>query len=146
MTTATRRHARRLLLASLVLGAIARPAHALTLDDRGEMRLGLRAYTAARIGTEKMGGDDDPLSFPNSAAGHLRQHRYFLELKLDHDVRRLAGTGWGLARLIGWIDPSTLKSSLQYRGEGQGIYYYGPDEFHHQFRQLQAVRLDLPNI
>ena len=54
MTTATRRHARRLLLASLVLGAIARPARALTLDDRGEMRLGLRAYTAARIGTEKM--------------------------------------------------------------------------------------------
>ncbi|TMB17392.1 MAG: hypothetical protein E6J59_16550, partial [Deltaproteobacteria bacterium] len=146
MTTATRRHARRLLLASLVLGAIARPARALTLDDRGEMRLGLRAYTAARIGTEKMGGSDDPLSFPNSAAGHLRQHRYFLELKLDHDVRRLAKTGYGLARLFGWIDPNTLKYSLQYRGEGEGIYDYGPDEFHHQFRKLQAVRLDLPNI
>src|SRR5438093_2034352 len=146
MTTATRRHARRLLLASLVLGAIARPARALTLDDRGEMRLGLRAYTAARIGTEKMGGSDDPLSFPNSAAGHLRQHRYFLELKLEHDVRRRAKTGYGLARLFGWIDPTTLKYSLQYRGEGEGIYDYGPDEFHHQFRKLQAVRLDLPNI
>src|SRR5439155_1758013 len=83
--------------------------------DRGEMRLGFRAYTAARIGTEKMGGSDDPLTFPNSAAGHLRQHRYFLELKLDHDVRRLAKTGWGLARLFDWIDPNTLKYSLQYR-------------------------------
>ena len=150
MTTATTRRARRLLarlvLAGMTLGALARPARAVTLDDRGEMRLGFRAYTAARIGTEKMGGDDDPLTFPNSAAGHLRQHRYFLELKLDHDVRRLAKTGWGLARLFDWIDPNTLKYSLQYRGEGEGIYDYGPDEFHHQFRKLQAVRLDIPNI
>src|SRR3989449_487965 len=150
MTTVTRRRAQRLatglLLAGMALGALARPARALTLDDRGEMRLGLRAYPAARIGTEKMGGDDDPLTFPNSAAGHLRQHRYFLELKLDHDVRRLAKTGYGLARLFDWIDPNTLKYSLQYRGEGEGIYDYGPDEFHHQFRKLQAVRLDIPNI
>src|SRR5437899_5078510 len=150
MTTATTRRARRLLprlvLAGMTSGGLARPGPAVTLDDRGEMRLGLRAYTAARIGTEKTGGSADPLSFPNSAAGHLRQHRYFLELKLDHDVRRLARTGWGLARLIGWIDPITLKYSLQYRGEGEGIYDYGPDEFHHQFRKLQAVRLDLPNI
>src|SRR5437763_16805068 len=146
MTTATRRHARRVLLASLVLTLVARPARARTPDDRGEMRLGLRAYTAARIGTQKMGGSDDPLSFPHSAAGHLRQHRYFLELKLDHDVRRLAKTGWGLARLFDWIDPNTLKYSLQYRGEGEGIYDYGPDEFHHQFRKLQAVRLDIPNV
>src|SRR5438445_7512296 len=126
MTTATRRHARRLLLAGLVLGAIARPACALTLDDRGEMRLGLRAYTAARIGTEKMGGSDDPLSFPNSAAGHLRQHRYFLELKLDHDVRRLAKTSYGLARLFDCIDPNTLRYSPEYRGERAAIYHYGP--------------------
>src|SRR2546426_5210044 len=150
MTTVTRRRAQRLatglLLGGATLTLVARPARALTLDDRGEMRLGLRAYTAARIGTEKMGGSDDPLSFPNSAAGHLRQHRYFLELKLDHDVRRLAKTGYGLARLFDWIDPNTLKYSLQYRGEGEGIYDYGPDEFHHQFRKLQAVRLDIPNI
>src|SRR6266403_2972841 len=148
MKTATRRRAQGLatglLLGGATLTLVVRPAHALTLDDRGEMRLGLRAYTAARIGTEKMGGSDDPLSYPNSAAGHLRQHRYFLELKLDHDVRRLAKTGWGLARLFDWIDPNTLKYSLQYRGEGEGIYDYGPDEFHHQFRKLQAVRLDLP--
>src|SRR3989442_8210656 len=99
MTTATRRRAQRLATGLLLGGAtftlVARPARALTLDDRGEMRLGLRAHTAAPIGTEKMGGSDDPLSFPNSAAGHLRQHRYFLELKLDPDVRRLAKTGHG---------------------------------------------------
>jgi len=150
MTTATRRRARRLatglLLVGMTLGVFARPARALTLDDRGEMRLGFRAYTAVRIGTEKMGGEDDPLTFPTSAAGHLRQHRYFLELKFDHDVRRLAKTAYGLAGLFDWIDPSTLKYSLQYRGEGEGIYDYGPGEFHHQFQKLQAVRLDLPNI
>src|SRR5437879_9493191 len=150
MATATRRRAQRLATGLLLGGAtftlVARPAAALTPEHRGGMRLGLRADTAARIGTEKMGGSDDPLSYPNSAAGHLRQHRYFLELKLDHDVRRLAKTGYGLARLFDWIDPNTLKYSLQYRGEGEGIYDYGPDEFHHQFRKLQAVRLDIPNI
>src|SRR5213595_1495686 len=150
MTTATTRRARRLLprlvLAGMTLGGLARPARALTLDDRGEMRLGFRAYTAARIGTEKMGGDDDPLTFPNSAAGHLRQHRYFLELKLDHDVRRLAKTGWGLARLFDWIDPDTLKYSLQYRGEGEGIYDYGPREWSDQFAVNRALRLDFPRF
>jgi hypothetical protein len=139
--------ARTILLVLLaLLGGPASPARGLTLDDRGEMRLGFRAYTSVRIGTEKMGGSDDPLSFPNSAAGHVRQSRYFLELKLDHDIRRLAKTGWGVARLFGWIDPNTFKYSLQYRGEGEGIYDYGPSEFHHQFEKLQAVRLDLPNV
>ena len=152
MRTATRRGQRRLLQRLVfpgvaVLGMLLpRPAPALVLDDRGEMRLGMRTYTAVRIGTEKMGGEDDPLTFPSSAAGHVRQHRYFLELKLDHDIRRLAKTGWGIARLFGWLDPNTLKYSLQYRGEGEGIYDYGPDEFSHQFRKTEAVRLDLPNL
>jgi hypothetical protein len=151
MRTATRRGSRR-RLQRLALAGVAvltmvlpRYAPALVLDDRGEMRLGMRAYTAARIGTEKMGGEDDPLTFPKSGAGNLRQHRYFLELKLDHDVRRLAKTGWGLARLFGWLDPNTLKYSLQYRGEGEGIYDYGSDDFSHQYRKLEAVRLNVPN-
>jgi hypothetical protein len=122
-----------------------RPAYALVLDDRGEMRLGLRAYTSVRIGTEQMGGEDNPLTFPSSAPGHVRQNRYFLEVKLDHDIRRLAKNTWGLARLFGWIDPSTLKYSLQYRGEGEGIYDYGPDEFSHPFSKLEAVKLQEPN-
>src|SRR5438876_10579754 len=111
MTTATRRRAQRLatgiLLGGATLTLVARPARALTLADRSERRLGLRAYTAARIGTEKMGGSDSPLSVPTSAAGHIRQHRYCLGLKLDPDVRRLAKTGYGRARLFDWIDPNT---------------------------------------
>jgi hypothetical protein len=132
--------------AGAVGGRPAARAHALVLDDRGEMRLGMRAYTAVRIGTETMGGDSDPLTFPGSGAGHIRQHRYFLELKLDHDIRRLAKTGWGVARAFDWLDPDTLRYSLQYRGEGEGIYDYGPDEFHHQYTKTLAVENDVPNI
>jgi hypothetical protein len=76
----------------------------------------------------------------------LRQHRYFLELKLDHDIRRLATTTMGAARLFGWLDPDTLKYSLQYRGEGEGIYDYGPDEFHHQYSKTLEVLNDVPDI
>ena len=135
------------LLAALALSIGApRAAHGLVLDDRGEMRLGMRAYTAVRVGTEKMGSDDDPLTWPGSAAGHVRQHRYFLELKLDHDIRRLATTGWGAARLFGWLDPDTLKYSLQYRGEGEGIYDYGPSEYSDQGAKLRRVRLNTPEL
>jgi hypothetical protein len=133
------------LLAGLLLAA-PRHADALNLDDRGEMRLGMRAYTAVRVGTERMGGDDNPLTFPDSPAGHVRQHRYFLELKLDHNVTRLATTGHGLGRLFGWLDPTKLRYSLQYRGEGEGIYDYGPSEFQHGFRTTAAFKQDLPDL
>jgi hypothetical protein len=122
----------------------ARAGQALTLDDRGEMRLGLRAYNAVRVGTEKMNGEDDPLTFPGSGAGHVRQHRYFLELKLDHDVRRLGTTTKGLAWLLGWMNPNKLSYSLQYRGEGEGIYDYGSSEFSDQADKLRHFRVNLP--
>jgi hypothetical protein len=154
MTTAMRSPSERvprpllnLVLAALVVGLLAPyPTHALSLDGRGEMRLGLRAYTAARVATETMGGEDNPLSFPHSPAGHLRQHRYFLEVKLDHDIKRLVTKGWGLARLFGWTNPDELSYSLQYRGEGEGLYDYGPDEFSHQFGAIRAVRVDVPDL
>jgi hypothetical protein len=138
--------ARRLLIAfAAAAGLVAvRPADALTVDDRGEIRLGMRAYTDARIGTETEGGSTDPLSFPKSSAGHLRQHRYFLELKLDHDLRRLSREGWGLARLLGWLDLDDFKYSIQYRGEDEGIYNYGPKEFSDPRAALEAFRAEAP--
>ena len=134
-------------MAGLALLALFRPTPtaALVLDDRGEMRLGMRAYTAVRIGTEKMGEEDtDPLSWPGSGTGHVRQHRYFLELKLDHDIRRLGTTTKGPAWLLGWIDPNVLRYSIQYRGEGEGLYDYGPAEFSDQGEKLRSVRTNLP--
>src|SRR5436305_13736531 len=80
-------------------------ARAVQLDDRGEMRLLMRAYTDARTGTEKEGGSDDPLSFPRSAAGHLRQHRSFLEPKFHHDLTPFATTRTGAARPPGCPHP-----------------------------------------
>jgi hypothetical protein len=135
-----------LIAATAFLLTQTRDARAIPLDDRGEMGLSLRAYTDVRIGTQKEGGSDDPLSFPRSATGHLRQHRYFLDLKLDHNIKRLATEGWGLARLLGWIHPDQLKYTLHYRGEGEGIYDYGPREWSDQFKVTKAVRLDLPKI
>src|SRR5207249_1415497 len=144
-TATVRRRLRVSAWAGAALLTLAAPmARAISLDDRGEMRLLMRAYTDVRIGTEKEGGSDDPLSFPRSAAGHVRQHRYFLELKLDHDIKRFATTGMGIARAFGWLDPDTLKYSLQYRGEGEGIYDYGPREWSDQFAVTKALRLDFP--
>src|SRR5262245_19489460 len=147
MKTVTRRGSRR-RIAPLGFGVVAllvaRPAASIVLDDRGEMRLGMRSYNAVRIGTLVMGGEDNPLTFPHSGSGHVRQHRYFLELKLDHDIRRLATTTKGLAALFGWLDPSRLSYSLQYRGEGEGIYDYGPQEFSDQADALRRVRLPVP--
>ena len=120
-------------------------ADAMTLDPRGEMRLGLRSYTAVRIGTEAMGdAQENPLSFPNSGTGHLRQHRYFLEIKLDHDIKRLATTGVGIGWLASWLSPDVLKYSLQYRGEREGVFDYGPNEFSHQLDTTLRTTTDNP--
>jgi uncharacterized protein DUF1302 len=132
------------VLAITALGAS--PVRAVVLDDRGEMRLGMRAYTSVRIGTQTEGDTDDPLSFPHSGDGHVRQNRYFLEVKFDHDFLRLATTTKGAAWLLGWFHPNRLSYSLQYRGEGEGIYDYGPSEFSNQADQLRRIRLDIPEI
>ena len=89
MTTAMRWFSARInvLVAAglVVLLLTAAPAPAIQLDDRGDMRLGLRTYFATRMNTEAQGGSDDPLSWPNSGTGHIRQERFFLQLKFDHD-------------------------------------------------------------
>ena len=129
---------------AVLLGAS--PTLGLEIDDRGEMRLGMRAYTDVRVATEKRGGPHDPLSFPRSASGHLQQHRYFLEIKFDHDLKRIGQDGWGLARAIGWLDPSEFKYSVQYRGEGEGVYDYGPDEYSDEWATTKAARVDVPKL
>ncbi len=151
MTTAMARRRFARLLMTGGLGALAvlsgtRPALALNIDDRGEMRLGMRAYTAVRIGSEYVGGEDNPLNWPESGAGHLRQNRYFLQLSWDHDLTRTAKSGWGLARPFGLLNPSLLKYTLEYRFEGEGLYDWGPREYKHQFASQEAFRADLPNV
>ncbi|MCW5888921.1 MAG: hypothetical protein KIT14_00060 [bacterium] len=122
------------------------PVSAYDIDPRGEMRLGLRAYTAVRVGTERIGGSDNPLNWPVSPAGHVRQHRYFLQIDWEHDLRRLAKDSWGLMMPFRWMDADLLKYTVQYRGEWEGIYDYGPEEYSDPGGTTRKFRADLPNV
>jgi hypothetical protein len=151
MTTAIRRHSTIAvaMIAALAALTTARNAGAIPVDNRGELKLGMRAYTAVRVGTQEIGDSDNPLNYPGSGAGHVRQHRYFLQLDFDHDLTRLAKTGWGPPRvfglidqllgLAGWDDPLESRYTVQYRGEGEGIYDYGPSEYANQGDKMRAV-------
>ena len=149
MTTAMRwrveRHLARALVALLVLIGT-RPALALTFDDRGEMRLGLRAYNAVRVGTETIGDSNNPLNYPVSGAGHLRQDRFFLQISYDHDLTRLVHESMGLLAPFRLINPSSLKYALEYRFEGEGLYQWGPQEYSHQYAGLERFRADFPKV
>ena len=158
MTTATRRHSIIVVLMATALAALgtARTAWAIPLDERGEVKLGMRAYTAVRVGTQEVGGTENPLNYPGSGAGHIRQHRYFLQLDLDHDISRISRDGWGPVRvfglvdqllgLTGWKDPLDVKYSVVYRGEGEGIYDYGPSEYSDVGDKLRSFRTNNPEL
>ncbi|MGH7786681.1 MAG: DUF1302 family protein [Candidatus Binatia bacterium] len=118
-------------------------AGAAALDENGEITLGVRSYTAARIGSQ----DTDisiingtpthnrqtyrSLTFPVSYQGHLRQNRFFAEAELRHKLDRLISEGWGPLSLLNDL-PFKLRNvgyNLVYRGEYEGVYDYGPAEY-----------------
>ncbi len=123
------------LLTSLLCVASVSQVHAVSLDEHDEIRLGLRTYALARVGTERFDFTDDATvlkgSFPPSAAGHVRQLRHFIEVGLDHNLERLVREGFGPLALLKDLPfrLSNLKYSLEYRGEYEGIYDFGPSEF-----------------
>jgi hypothetical protein len=135
-------------------------ARAASLDEDGEIRLGVRAYTGLRIGSEdtdkniQFATNQDgsivvdqrrdgtlsfgvprqsirSLTFPVSSAGHVRQHRYFVEAELDHDLTRLYKEGFGPFALFNRLpfEMRKFRYHVTYRGEGEGIYDYGPSEY-----------------
>jgi len=150
-----------LLTAAVTLG-LSRGAFGAALDERGDIKLGVRAYTAARIGTEntditicnfvdgkqRCGGSNGrgptplvnqtlrSLTFPVSAAGHLRQQRTYVEAEFDHNLSRLLQEGFGPLALLNDLPFkfSTFKYHLTYRGEYEGIYDYGPAEYRTHFQ------------
>ena len=152
-------------LASLCLAGV---AHGAALDEKGEINLGVRAYTAARIGTQNTditicnlvngqticggsnGGAPPParvvrksLTFPVSPAGHMRQQRSYVEAELDHNLARLLNEGFGPLTLLNDV-PITFKKfkyHLTYRGEYEGVYDYGPAEYrtHYQYENPLLV-------
>ncbi len=117
-------------------------AYAVFLDEGEDMKLGVRAYTSARIGTEQtdktivdhISGEHQVLTnftFPVSSAGHLRQNRFFVEAEFNHELDRLLSKGFGPLALLNNLPFKTrrLAYHLVYRGEAEGIYDYGPSEF-----------------
>jgi hypothetical protein len=145
---ARRRNARvvhRTIGAAVVYLLLASAAAAIQLDEEGEIKLGVRTYTGARIGTEQtdikivQDDEDNPTRvisrtmgvFPVSTAASLRQHRVFAEVNLNHDLTRLVREGWGPFTLLNHLPFKIRKLEyyLAYRFEYEGVYDYGPAEF-----------------
>jgi hypothetical protein len=172
----TRRLRGTLGIAALGAGAVlslAIRARAASLDTEGDISLGIRAYTAARIGTENtditicnfngprnpevcggsngglpsLGGDHPQtfrtMTFPVSAAGHLRQSRFFVEAELKHNLDRLLKEGFGPLALVNNL-PFSLRNvgyDLTYRGEYDGVYDYGPAEYSTAYQYSNQILL-----
>ena len=122
-------------------------ARAINVDEKGEIKLGIRTYTAVRIGTEHTDASivsdgfrqvSRSLSFPISSSGSVRQHRIFAEVEWRHDISRLVKEGFGPLKLLHYL-PFKLRKVryfLAYRGEFEGIYDYGPSEFRNRTQFL----------
>lgn len=118
---------------------------AISLDDRDEIKVGVRSYVNARIGTQntensfkfgsfnarESGITEKSKTFPYSPAGHLRQNRFFIEVEWKHDIDRLREEGFGPLALLNHLPfrVRNLQYGLTYRGEGDGLYDWGPSEF-----------------
>lgn len=155
-TIGTGRFARAGIAVVALVAIAAVPGGAAPLDVREEMQLGLRAYSAVRIGTEHTdiniisdGGRQvaRSMTFPISSAGSMRQHRGFLELEIRHELTRLMNEGFGPLALFNALPfkMKNLRYFISYRGEFEGIYDYGPSEFRtaKQWRDPRIV-LDTP--
>jgi hypothetical protein len=165
-TRVLRRRGVKACLATIALLCGAAAAHGAALDQKGEIKLGVRTYTAARIGSEDTnvvicnqvggkticggsnGGAPPPagqvyrsLTFPVSAAGHLRQNRFYVEAELDHNLTRLLEEGFGPLALVNDLPfrLERLKYHLVYRGEAEGIYDYGPAEYRTAFQYYNEI-------
>jgi hypothetical protein len=141
-------------------------AHGAALDEKGEINLGVRAYTAARIGTQdtdakfcnlvggkvRCGGSNGVLppparivkksyTFPVSSAGHMRQQRSYVEAELDHNLSRLLNQGFGPLTLLNDtpLKFKRFKYHLTYRGEYEGIYDYGPAEYRTAYQYYNPI-------
>ena len=131
------------LAASVALLLAAGAARAASLDEEGDLSLGVRSYAAARVGSQHtdisiINGTPThnrqtfrSLTFPVSAAGHMRQSRYFLETELRHDLDRLIKQGFGPLALLNDLPfrLRNVKYNLTGRFEYDGVYDYGPAEY-----------------
>jgi len=146
------------LLLTCLLAGVA-PVWAASLDQDGEISLGLRAYMSARIQAEDTDGyifkesaDERSgqlfrsLTFPSSQAGTLRQARYFMEVEWKHNIQRLYNEGFGPFALLKLLpfELRRMRYQIIYRGEGDLVYDIGPrgfrtrDQYHLQPNDVGA--------
>jgi hypothetical protein len=142
----------------LLASGLPAPVAAIQIDSKGEIQLGLRTYTAARIGTEdtdaEIFSDGNrqvyrSLTFPITSAGTLRQHRGFAEVELRHELTRLLREDFGPFVLLNYLPFKirNLRYFISYRGEFEGIYDYGPSEFRtHEQWSNQVITVDPPDF
>lgn len=151
------------VVASLAL--CSKQSMAASLDKDGDIKLGLRAYVNARVGTENTHdgvllappGTANPSNqvsmsgtFPHSDAGHLRQNRAFIEVEFNHDLDRLLKEGFGPLSLLNDL-PFRIKDleyHFTFRGEGDGLYDWGPNEYSTavEFYKLRAASTPNPFV
>jgi hypothetical protein len=121
-------------------------SQAISLDTDGDIKLGVRTYVNARVGTEDTHNgvlisspkNTPPVvttsttaTFPFSPAGHLRQNRGFIEVELNHNLDRLVREGVGPFSLLNDL-PFKIKGlsyNATFRGEGDSLYDWGPKEY-----------------
>jgi hypothetical protein len=129
---------------------------AVPVDRDGELKLGVRTYVNARVGTERthlgvinrVRGEainSTSATFPYSPSGHLRQNRFFVEAELKHNLDRLAKNGVGPFSLLDSL-PFRIRGlgyNLTFRGEYDGIYDYGPREYSTAEQYKKLLRLPL---
>jgi hypothetical protein len=114
---------------------------AVSLDKDGDLKLGVRTYVNARIGTEDTDRSivfnrahqeiSETQTFPFSAGGHVRQNRGYIEAELDHDMDRLVKDGVGPFEMLNYLPFKIrdLKQHMTFRGEYDGVYDFGPREY-----------------
>ena len=131
------------LAAGVALLMAAGGAFGAALDENGDVALGVRSYTDVRVGSQNtdisiINGTPThnrqtfrSLTFPVSAAGHMRQNRFFLEAELKHNLDRLVKDDYGPLTLLNNLPVRlrNLKYNLTARLEYDGVYDYGPAEY-----------------
>ncbi len=131
-------------LSVLTLVAVGSRTYGASIDTKGEISLGMRAYASARIQTEdtdfnilKVSPEENAgqlyrkLTFPISKAGQLRQARYFIEVEWKHNIQRLYEEKFGPFALLHYLPfkINSLRYQLIYRGDGDMVYDFGPRAF-----------------
>jgi hypothetical protein len=87
-------------------------------------------------------------TFPHSDGGHLRQNRFYIEAELNYDADRLLKEGVGPFSLLNSL-PFKIKDlgyHFTFRGEYDGVYDWGPNEYSTAEAFYKAKQVSRPTV